>query len=54
MAEFPNAWIKEKIRLRKFHLRGVMKAGLESLWACLTYNAMQWARLQGKRKQAVA
>ena len=45
VAEFPNAWIKEKLGLRKFRVRGVVKAGSELLWACLTYNIMQWVRL---------
>ena len=45
VAEFPNAWIKEKLQLRKFRLRGLAKAGIEALWACLTYNVMQWMRL---------
>ena len=45
VAEFPNAWIKEKLGLRKFRVRGLVKAGSELLWACLTYNIMQWARL---------
>jgi transposase len=45
VAEFPNAWIKEKIGLRKFSLRGIVKAGTELTWACLTYNALIWVRL---------
>src|SRR5206468_12185420 len=45
VAEFPNAWIKSKIGLRQFRLRGLKKAGLEALWACLTYNIQQWIRL---------
>lgn len=45
IAEFPNAWIKERIGLRKFRLRGLVKAGTEALWACLSYNVMQWKRL---------
>jgi hypothetical protein len=45
VAEFPNAWNKEKIGLRKFSLRGKVKAGIELTWACLTYNAMLWIRL---------
>jgi transposase len=48
VAEFPNAWIKERIGLRKFRLRGLAKAGIELLWACLTYNLMQWIRLRRK------
>ena len=45
VAEFPNAWIKDKIGLRQFRLRGLAKVNLESLWACLTYNICQWIRL---------
>jgi transposase len=45
VAEFPNAWIKEKLGLRKFRVRGLVKAGSELLWACLSYNIMQWVRL---------
>ena len=45
IAEFPHAWIKEKIGLRQFHLRGLIKVGMEALWACLTYNIQQWIRL---------
>jgi uncharacterized protein (UPF0179 family) len=29
VAEFPNAWIKDKLGLRKFHVRGWAKAGSE-------------------------
>lgn len=45
VAEFPNAWIKEKIGLRQFRLRGLLKVSVEALWACLTYNICQWIRL---------
>lgn len=45
VAEFPNAWIKDKIGLGQFRLRGLAKVTLESLWACLTYNICQWIRL---------
>jgi transposase len=58
VAEFPNAWIKEKIGLRQFRLRGLAKVGSEVLWACLTYNIQQWIRLlwrpQRQRAQAAA
>jgi transposase len=49
VAEFPNAWIKDKLGLRKFHVRGLVKAGSELLWACLTYNIMQWERLKWRQ-----
>ena len=45
VAEFPNAWMKDKIGLRQFRLRGLIKVGMEVLWACLTYNIKQWIRL---------
>jgi transposase len=52
VAEFPNAWIKEKLGLRKFRVRGKAKAGSELLWACLTYNIMQWVRLIWRKPAA--
>jgi transposase len=45
VAETPNAWIKAAFGLRQFRLRGLRKAGMEAVWACLTYNILQWARL---------
>ena len=51
VAEFPNAWIKEKFGLRQFRLRGLVKVRLEALWACLTYNICQWIRLCWKPQQ---
>jgi len=44
-AEFPIAWLKEKIGLRRFRLSGLRKAELEILWACATHNLQQWIRL---------
>jgi len=48
VAEFPNAWIKDKMGLRQFRLRGLVKVTLEAVWACLTYNICQWIRLYWK------
>ena len=45
VAETPNAWIKDKFGLRQFRLRGLAKVGMETVWACLTYNISQWIRL---------
>jgi len=45
-AEFPNAWIKEKMKLRQFRLRGLHKVGMECVWACLTFNIQSWIRLK--------
>jgi len=46
VAEFPNAWIKQKFGLRQFHLRGLVKVELEALWAAITYNIKIWIRLR--------
>jgi transposase len=53
-AEFPSAWIKEKIGLRRFRVGGLLKAGLELVWACLTYNIQQWIRLRWRTRWAQA
>src|SRR5262249_45461250 len=45
VAEFPNAWIKEKLGLRRFRVRGLIKVKCEALWAALTYNIQQWIRI---------
>ena len=52
VAEFSHAWIKEKMGLRQFHLRGLLKVGMEALWTCLTYNIQQWIRLCWRPKLA--
>jgi len=54
IAEFPNLWIKEKLGLRRFRVRGLAKATCEAIWACLTYNIQQWVRLRWRPKLAAA
>ena len=54
VAEFPNAWIKAKIGLRQFRVRGLPKVLCEALWACLTHNIQQWIRLCWRKPQAAA
>ena len=54
VAEFPNAWIKEKFGLRQFRLRGLVKVGIEALWASLTYNIQQWIRLRWRPQRQAA
>jgi len=49
VAEFPNAWLKEKLGLRRFQLRGIANVAVESLWAATTYNVQQWIRLVWRR-----
>ncbi len=46
VVEFCHAWIKSKLGLRQFHVRGLIKVRMEMLWACLTYNLQQWIRLR--------
>jgi hypothetical protein len=53
VAEFPNAWIKDKFALRQFRLRGLIKVGIEVMWACLTYNIKIWIRLCWKPRLAL-
>ena len=54
IAEFPNLWIKEKLGLRRFRVRGLSKVRCEALWVCLTYNIQQWMRLRWKPGLQVA
>lgn len=51
VAEFPNAWIKDKLGIRKFRLRGIVKAMTEALWGALTYNVQRWVFLSWRPKQ---
>lgn len=44
--EFCHAWIKSKLGLRQFHLRGLAKMQMGMLWACLPYNLQPWIRLR--------
>jgi hypothetical protein len=38
LVEFPNAWIKQKLKLRRFATRGLSKVRCEALWASVTFN----------------
>jgi len=53
-AEFPFAWIKERMKLRKFRLFGLRKASIEVLWASLAYNVMIWLRVTRREAPATA
>jgi len=46
VVEFCHAWIKSKLGLRQFHVRGLVKVQMKMLWACLTYNLQHWIRLR--------
>lgn len=51
--EFCNLWIKCKLNLQRFHVRGQRKAHTEAVWAALTYNLKSWIRLKKMIPQAV-
>lgn len=44
--ELVNAWLKSKLGLRQFRLQGLIKVGMELLWACLAYNIRLWLRVR--------
>jgi transposase len=52
VAEFSNLWIKAKLGLRQFRLRGLLKTGIEAVWASLTYNFQIWIRLRWRTQWA--
>ena len=52
VAEFPHLWIKVKLGMRQFRVRGLVKVTQECLWAALTYNLQHWIRL--RRRGAIA
>lgn len=54
VAEFPHAWWKDKLGLRQFNVRGLVKVEIEVWWAALTYNIQQWVRLSWRANLAVA
>ena len=45
VAEFPNAWLKDKLKWVRLRCRGLFKAKAEALWACLTYNLQRYFKL---------
>ena len=45
LIEFPNAWIKTKLGLRRFATRGLEKVRCEALWAALTFNLQRMFQL---------
>jgi len=54
VAEFPNLWLKSKMKLRLFRLRGLDKVVFEAKWAALAYNIHQWLRLRPPTDQLEA
>ena len=45
LAEFPNAWIKTKFKLRRFATRGLARVQCEATWAALTFNLQRMFKL---------
>ncbi len=54
VVEFCHAWIKSKLGLRQFHVRGLAKVQMEMLWASVTYNLQHWIRLSKLRATPAA
>lgn len=46
VAEFPHAWLKDKLKWARLRCRGIVKAQTEALWACLTYNLQRYFKLR--------
>ncbi|MGC1177343.1 MAG: transposase, partial [Candidatus Saccharimonadales bacterium] len=49
VAEFPHAWLKDKLKWLRLRCRGMMKAQMEALWTCLTYNLQRYFKLSQVR-----
>jgi transposase len=52
IAEFPHLWIKAKLALRQFRVRGLPKVRMEARWAALTYDIQQWIRLRWRPQRS--
>jgi transposase len=48
IAEFPHLWFKGVKNLRRFRVRGLVKAEMEAKWIALAYNLTQWMRIQAE------
>jgi hypothetical protein len=46
VAEFPHAWLKDKLKWARLRCRGLAKARADALWACLTYNLQRYFKLR--------
>ncbi len=46
VAEFPHAWLKDKLKWVRLMCRGVVKARAEATWVCLTYNLQRYFKLR--------
>lgn len=46
VAEFPHAWMKDKLKWLRMQCRGIVKTQAEALWVCLTYNLQRYFKLR--------
>ena len=46
LAEFPNLWLKEKLKFRRFSVRSRVKARAEAFLHALTFNIQRLLRIQ--------
>jgi len=48
VAEFPHAWLKDKLKFVRLRCRGIAKAKAEAeaFWVCLTYNLQRYFKLR--------
>jgi transposase len=46
VAEFPHAWLKDKLKWVRLRCRGLAKTAAEALWVCLTYNLQRYFKLR--------
>jgi transposase len=42
VAEFPHAWLKDKLKWVRVRVRGAMKVAAEALWVALVYNLQRY------------
>ncbi|MFB3918395.1 MAG: transposase [Terriglobales bacterium] len=45
VAEFPHAWLKDKLKWVRVRCRGLLKVQCEALWACLAHNLQRYFKL---------
>lgn len=46
VAEFPHAWLKDKLKWTRLRCRGLFKAKAEAIWVCLTYNLQRYFKVR--------
>ncbi|MDQ2777683.1 MAG: IS1182 family transposase [Acidobacteriota bacterium] len=46
VAEFPHAWMKDKLKWTRLRCRGLVRVRAEALWVALTYNLQRYFKLR--------